>query len=120
MLAEIVNRLGERVVLLGAGSERPFADALLPHLNLPPVDLVGACTLRESMAAASHLEVMVGPDSGLMHTCVAVGVRTVTTFSRTPHLQWGHDYAPHRVLIAPEGDMSRVPVEDVVSAVQGG
>lgn len=120
LLAEIANRLDEPVVLLGAKSERSFADKLLPHLRLPPVDLVGSCTLRESMAALAALQVMAGPDSGLMHTSVAVGTRTVTTFSRTPAPQWGHDYAPHRVLIAPQGDMAQVAADDVIGAIREG
>lgn len=118
-LAQIVNLLDEPVVLFGAASERPFADALLPHLALPPVDLVGRCTLRETMSALSQMRVFAAADSGLVHTAVAMGVRTVATFSKTPAHQWGHHYPPHRVLIAPGGNMAEVPIADVVSAIRG-
>lgn len=120
MLGDIVNRLGERVVLFGAQSERSFADALLPHLKAAPVDLVGKCSLRETMAAMSGLNVFNAADSGLVHIAAALGVRTVATFSRTPAHQWGHDYAPHRVFVAPEGLMSNMNVETVAQAILEG
>ncbi|MCC7435214.1 MAG: glycosyltransferase family 9 protein [Methanoregulaceae archaeon] len=118
-LAEIVNQLDQPVSLFGAASERSFSDALLPHLEHAPIDLVGKCTLRESMAALSQLKVFAAADSGLVHTAVALGVRTVATFSRTPAHQWGHDYPPHRVLVAPKGIMAEVPIADVVTAIRG-
>lgn len=118
-LADIVNQLDQPVALFGAASERAFTEAVLPRLRKTPIDLVGKCTLRESMAALSQLSVFAAADSGLVHTAVALGVRTVATFSRTPAHQWGHDYAPHRVLVAPQGIMADVPIADVVSAIRG-
>lgn len=118
-LAEIINQLDQRVALFGAASERSFTDDLLPHLTHTPTDLVGKCTLRESMAALSQLSVFAAADSGLVHTAVALNVRTVATFSRTPAHQWGHNYPPHRVLVAPQGNMADVPIADVVAAIRG-
>lgn len=116
-LAQIVNSLDAPVALFGAAAERHFADALLPFLDRPPVDLVGMCSLRESMGALSQLNVFAAADSGLVHIAVGLGVRTVTTFSLTPAQQWSHDYPPHTVLHAPEGLMARMNPDDVVRAI---
>lgn len=119
VLAKIINELGEPVALFGAGSEKAYADALAPLLDRAPVDLVGKCNLRESMGALANLDTFVAADSGLVHISAALGVRTVATFSLTPHFQWGHHYEPHRVLHAPEGAMARMDPAEVVAAIRG-
>jgi ADP-heptose:LPS heptosyltransferase len=113
--AEIQAKLNEPIALIGAASERDFADRLLE--NLPDgvaVDLVGKLSLRESMAVIASLNVVIGPDSGLIHVSAGLGTPTVTTFSFSQAEKWGHYYDPHTVLRTGE-NMSG---DDVVDAAR--
>jgi heptosyltransferase-2 len=117
--AQIANELsaaGHSVALIGGKDERSFTEALLPKLRKPPADLVGNCKLRETMGALAGLKVFIAADSGIVHTAVALGVPTVTTFSLSPALKWGHDYPPHRVFVAPDRDMTKMDVDGVIAA----
>lgn len=121
--AKVANALtadGHTIALFGGKEERTFAETLLPLLDKPAVDLVGRCSLRETMAALSGLRAYVSADSGIVHTAVALGVPTVTTFSWTPAEKWGHDYPPHTVLVAPNHDMQAMDVDAVIAAVKDG
>lgn len=117
--ARIANVLTERgfpVALFGGKEERHFAEALLPLLKEPPVDLVGKCSLRETMAALSRMRLFIAGDTGLVHTSAALGVRTITTFGVSQAAKWGHAYEPHSVYQAPEADMRKMDVEAVIAA----
>lgn len=117
--AKIVNAFtdaGYRVAMFGGQAEREWCDALLPLLHERPIDLVGACSLRETMSALSGLDVYVAPDTGLVHTAVALGTPTVAMFSVAPGRKWGHHYAPHAVFDAPDADMQRMDVDAMVAA----
>ncbi len=116
--AEIAHELGEKVLLIGAANERSFVEPLLPLLKVPCVDLVGSCTLRESMAAIAGLDVLIGPDSGLIHIAAGLGVPTITTFAFSPAEKWGHKYAPHTVLKTPDQTMVSMNVPAVVAAAR--
>lgn len=117
--AQIQAKLGEPIALLGAASERDFADRLLDHLpDGASVDLVGKLSLRESMAAIASLSVVIGPDSGLIHVSAGLGTPTVTTFSFSQAEKWGHYYEPHTVLRTGENSMLNMSVDDVVNAAR--
>ncbi len=119
--AEIINALsaeGHRVALIGGAAERSFVEPLLPLLNEAPVDLVGACSLRETMGVLQGGSVLVAPDSGMVHVSAAMGLPTVTTFSLSPSSKWGHDYPPHRIFSAPECAMPRMDVGAVIDAAR--
>lgn len=117
--ATIVNAItdaGHRVAMFGGQAEREWCDALLPLLRERPVDLVGECSLRETMSALAGLAVYVAPDTGLVHTAVALGTPTVAMFSLAPGRKWGHHYAPHAVFDAPDADMQRMDVDAMIAS----
>ncbi len=118
MAAEIENLLGEPVVLLGAAEERRFIDPLLPLLVHNPVDLVGACSLRETMGVIAGLKLVIGPDSGLIHVSAGLAVPTIATFCYSPHEKWGHHYSPHTVFQTPDRTMETMDVSAVLSAAE--
>jgi len=115
-IVNALNEAGHRVAMFGGQAEREWCDALMPLLRERPVDLVGACSLRETMAALSGLAVYVSPDTGLVHTAVALGTPTVAMFSVAAGRKWGHHYAPHAVFDAPDADMQRMDVDAMVAA----
>ncbi|MCB8933593.1 MAG: glycosyltransferase family 9 protein [Fimbriimonadaceae bacterium] len=107
---------GVKVVLLGGREERATADEVATLAGVPVVNLVGAITLREAMGVLANLNVMAGADTGLMHIAAALGCPTATVFGPNPPEKWAHRHPPHRVLVAPGGDMAKISVESLVAA----
>jgi ADP-heptose:LPS heptosyltransferase len=120
VLAEVGRALqsqGRRPVFLGASEEKASAEKLGAALGDAVTDLVGVTSIRESLGVLANLKAMTGADTGLMHMAAAVGCPTVTVFGPTPAQKWGHTYGPHRVILAPEGDMSKVDADSILAAL---
>jgi ADP-heptose:LPS heptosyltransferase len=118
-LAEIARRLtkdGHRIALLGGDDERGQVEALRREAPTS-VDLVGATPIRTTLGAVSCLRLVLGSDTGLMHVAAASGTPTITVFGPTNSEKWGHRYAPHKVIVAPDGDMQRVCVDDLYTSI---
>jgi ADP-heptose:LPS heptosyltransferase len=120
-----LTRDGRRVVLVGGPDEMEMAATFMAATSArvssgsSVVNLVGACGLRETMGVLAGCELAIGGDTGVMHMAAAVGCRTVTAFGPTPARKWGHAYPPHRVLVAPGGDLSLLTASALLDAVSG-
>ena len=70
---------GWRVVLCGGPDrfEREFADAILADCRTAPLDLVGKDTLKQFLALARRVDLLLAPDSGPMHMANAVGTKVL-------------------------------------------
>ena len=95
-----------------------YGEALAAELKEPAVNLIGALSLKETMATVAQLRLMIGADTGLMHIAAAVGCPTITAFARTPATKWGHNYSPHHVLVAPGQEMSELDAETYLDAAR--
>lgn len=115
---DAIAREGHRVCMLGGPDEREAAHELASKVAAPLVDLVGKCSLKETLGVLSALRLAVGSDTGLMHLAAGVGCPTVTVFGPNPTSKWGHLYPPHRVIQAPKGDMKRVSANEVLDAAE--
>ncbi len=80
---QLVEDLGARLVLLGGPEDRPVADQVREHLQVPVLDLVGRTPLRQALGVVSRLRLLVTNDSGLMHAAAALGVPLVAIFGST-------------------------------------
>ncbi len=86
--AEVATRLaaerGARCVLLGDTSpiERRAADAILARTTAAPIDALGA-GLRTTLGLFEACDVVVSPDTGPYHICVAMNVPAVGLFGYT-------------------------------------
>lgn len=107
---------GVKVVLLGGAEERATAEDVALRAGVPVVNLVGRIALRETMGVLSNLTVMAGADTGLMHVAAALGCPTATVFGPNPPEKWAHRHPPHRILVAPGGDMANISVDTLVAA----
>lgn len=115
-LAVVAERLidaGRKVVLIGGKEERPFGEALQKGVDRPLVNLIGCCTLRESMGVVSTLDVCIGASTGIMHIAAALGTPTVTVFGPTDPRRWGHLYSPHQTVKVPSGNIEDVDPEEI-------
>jgi lipopolysaccharide heptosyltransferase II len=120
MLSEVVKDLqkDQKVVLLGGAEEKEFGEQLEAALVEKPLNLIGAFSLKESIAAVSRLRLMIGGDTGLMHIAASTGCPTVTLFGPTLASKWGHHYEPHQVLAAPHGKMPEFTADEVLAAAR--
>ena len=89
---------------------------LSDRLSTKPVDLIGACTIRQTMSALASVRLAIGGDTGVMHLAAGLGVPTVTAFGPTPAVKWGHHYAPHQVLQAPAQDLAQLDSRTLIQA----
>lgn len=86
--AELATRLaaerGARCVLLGDTTpiERAAADAILARTTAAPIDALGA-GLRATVGLCDACDVVVSPDTGPYHICVAMNVPAVGLFGYT-------------------------------------
>lgn len=119
-LAEVgidLRSRGRTLACLGGAEESVDAKTFAAIVGSGVVDLVGKCTIRETLGCLAELEQMIGSDTGLMHAAAAVGCPTVTVFGPNPASKWGHHYGRHRIIEAPDGDVSRVSSAEVLRAV---
>jgi len=86
--AEVANRLaaewGARCVLLGDTSpiERAAADAILAHTGAAPIDALGR-GLSVTLGLFDACDVVVSPDTGPFHICIAMNVPAVGLYGYT-------------------------------------
>jgi heptosyltransferase-2 len=113
-----LRRQGIRVALLGGEEERALSEEVARAAPPETVNLVGKCSLRQSVGVLSQLQLCIGADTGLMHIAAAVGCPTVTVFGPTSAKKWGHRYEPHVVLEAEGGDLQWIKPQDLLAAVQ--
>lgn len=139
--AEVLDRLrgaGLPVVLTGGPGDRAAIDAIVGRSTMrPPVPrLDGRTSLKVLAAVYRRARVTLSTDTGPMHLSAAMGTPVVALFGPTAPWRTGPYGSEHVVLRAglacspcfrrrcettqyePHACMLRLPVEDVVSAIQ--
>lgn len=101
LLANVVQTLfgllgAPRIVLLGSAAERPAAHRLLrllpPKITAQVEDLSGKTDWRGLTDAVTGLDVLVTPDTGVMHLAAHLGVPTLAFFLSSA---WCHETGPY-------------------------
>lgn len=98
----------ERILFVGGKDEWDDADKLAKSLPCQVWNVAGKTDIRGLMARLSHLKLMLGNDTGVMHIAAAVGVPTITLFGPKPSSKWGYSQAPHLPIQAPNNDLSQL------------
>jgi len=128
------QRYGLVVMLVGAGRDRPIADAIGAMTGPATVNLAGRTTLAEMVALLENASVVITNDSGPMHMAAALGRPLVAVYGPTSPIRTGPYNRPGSVVRAglpcspcyirklsrcPHGHacMSRITVEDVLTVV---
>jgi len=79
---------------------------------------VGATNLRISLGLLSHLDLLIGNDTAILHAAVALGKPSVAMFGPTNPVKWGHYGQGDRVIAAADGQMPSIEVDEVFEAVR--
>ena len=83
-LLELLVKDGNQVVLIGGPQEIPLLEELTEFLKLPQViNLVGKCSIKESIAAIKRCTCSIGIDTGMQHIAGALSVPTISIFGPT-------------------------------------
>ena len=73
-----------QVVLIGGNQEKPLLEELHEFLGLSKVvNLVGKCSIKQSMAAIKRCTCSIGIDTGMQHIAGALSVPTISIFGPT-------------------------------------
>lgn len=83
-LLDLLVKDGNQVVLIGGSQEIPLLEELNEFLELPQVvNLVGKCSIKQSMAAIKRCTCSIGIDTGMQHIAGALSVPTISIFGPT-------------------------------------
>lgn len=115
-VGRILQERGYQILFVGGPEEAPAGEALAAALPQPVVNLIGQSSIRETMASLASMKLAIGGDTGVMHLAAGLGVPTVTAFGPTPAIKWGHHYAPHQVLQAPDADIEKLEADALIEA----
>lgn len=121
LLKELVESLhgrGLKIVLIGGPDEVDSTNELLAVSDVPMANLVGKTAIRETMGLLANLRLAVSGDTGLCHVAAAVGCPTLVVFSGQPESKWGHAYPPHHFFTAPEGDMAKLTLQQIMEPLE--
>jgi len=77
------RRFGGTVVFVGAGDEKPLAEAVAARLAGPVCNLAGRTTLPQLIALLAEVDVMLANDTGPLHLAAALGRPTVAPYTCT-------------------------------------
>lgn len=83
-LLELLVKDGNQIVLIGGPQEIPLLEELTEFLKLPQViNLVGKCSIKQSIAAIKRCTCSIGIDTGMQHIAGALSVPTISIFGPT-------------------------------------
>lgn len=83
-LLELLVKDGNQIVLIGGPQEIPLLEELTEFLKLPQViNLVGKCSIKQSIAAIKRCTCSIGIDTGMQHIAGALFVPTISIFGPT-------------------------------------
>ena len=99
-LSDKLQAAGFGVVLVGGGSDRELADAVLADCADRPLDLVGRTSLLQLGALLERSSAVVSADTGPMHMATAVGTPVVALFGAADPARTGPVGEGHLVLQA--------------------
>ncbi len=103
---ELIDKLGAKVVVVGAKADQPLAAQLVNSLGSHVIDLTGQTTLRETAEVLRRCQMYIGNDTGPMHIAAAVNVPVVGVFCDLIGGDPRAIYSPAR--FAPMGVPSRI------------
>ena len=84
------NEKGVQVIFIGAPSDKELYDNIKysSKLNIPPVNLCGKVTIKDSLAVLKEVDFIIGNDSGNLHMASAAGTKVIGLYGPMPFEKW--------------------------------
>lgn len=115
---EVERALDGRIVfVLGEADE---AAEVVIRRELPEAEIWKQVPLQELAARLAGAAQFIGNDSGISHLAAALGVPVLSLFGPTDPAIWGPRGSRVKILRAPDGELGRLPVGDVLAALSQG
>ena len=91
-----IRQYDMHVVLVGgnSSSERMYEDQIRQHLRMPYTSLIGKTSLRQLAAIVARSDLVIAPDSAIVHIASAIGTPVIGLYAATPAERSG----PYRYL----------------------
>ncbi|MBI5867441.1 MAG: glycosyltransferase family 9 protein [candidate division Zixibacteria bacterium] len=121
LLSDLVPRYEGRIqswIITSSPADRPRAEALTAALNRPEVVILPPQSdFRVIAALAGRADVVLTPDTSLVHAASAAGIPVVGYTVAENVISWAPWKIPHEVVAAPPGmTVSAIPVSEVAAA----
>lgn len=107
-----------RLLLVGGEADAAQLAALTHAWPRGEVQIARDLPLPSLAAVFARCALFLGHDSGISHLAAAVGTRCVLLFGPTDPEIWAPGNTGVRIVLAPEGDLGALTVEEVWEAVQ--
>lgn len=89
-LAErIQEQYGARIIFFGGPKDREALPTIRSAMKIPPLEAVGATTMRQTMALLDRCCLLVCNDSGIMHLAASLRVPLIALFGPQSPLKFG-------------------------------
>lgn len=100
LIDSLLHDFGGQVVILGSKEDEKMSSDIAANLSKKNLfSLAGKLSLKEFIAAAAHLDLIIGNDNGAMHCASAAGIPAITIFSgRETPIEWS-SYHPQSLSI---------------------
>lgn len=104
LMAQVIDQLGEKVVLTGAPSEREFVQQVADLAHSEVINLAGETSLKEMGALMQMSTGLITVDSVALHMASALKVPVVAIFGPTSEKNWGPWQNPQSTVVAQKRD----------------
>jgi len=116
-LGEQLLRAGGRFVVVGGEADEKQISQLRSLWGDKPVVRFAIDLPLPHLAAILEDAVFVGHDSGVSHLAAAAGAKCILLFGPTDPAVWAPANENAKVLRAPDGDLRKIPVAEVIAAL---
>ena len=106
-----------QILLIGGEADEERVAALCADWKTAPILIACHLELPHLAALLARCRLFIGHDSGISHLAAAVGAPCLLLFGPTDPAVWAPANSQVRVLTAPDGELARLEVEAVLSAV---
>jgi heptosyltransferase-3 len=114
-LARLLEAQRKKILFIAGEADAPIR-SVLEALN-PPAVLLTDATLVDVAGVLSNCRTYIGNDSGITHLAAALGLSVTALFGPSNPAIWGPRGNHVRWLTAPDGDLSRLTVEELEAQV---
>ena len=115
-LGEHIQELGNKLLVVGGEADEKQMTQLRSHWEKKAVRFVTDLPLPH-LAAVLENAMFVGHDSGISHLAAAAGAKCILLFGPTDPAVWAPANKNVKVLRAPEGDLAKLLLPDVLEAL---